>query len=156
MLNYDINLSFYSTSKYSIYSIQRSKYSTSLLSNHYPDKAISFINAHWEMMDDVLLGTVEDIIMENNLDNLRSSPKLRLLDMKNQSLEYFLNFKYPISIYPEDAGGYTVMIPDLSGCMTQGETLEEVVINIEEARQLWIETIYLSNKKEIPRPSRKI
>jgi predicted RNase H-like HicB family nuclease len=75
--------------------------------------------------------------------------------MKNQSLEYFLNLKYPISIYTEDAGGYTAMIPDLPGCMTQGETLEEVVINIEEARQLWIETVYFSNKKEIPRPSRK-
>jgi len=29
-------------------------------------------------------------------------------------------------------------------------------MNIEEARQLWIETVYLSNKKEIPLPSRKI
>jgi antitoxin HicB len=76
--------------------------------------------------------------------------------MKNQSLEYFLTLKYPISIYPEDAGGYTAMILDLPGCMTQGETLEEVVMNIEEARQLWIETVYLSNKKDIPHPSRKI
>jgi predicted RNase H-like HicB family nuclease len=40
--------------------------------------------------------------------------------------------------------------------MTQGETLEEVVFNIEEARRLWIETVYLSNKREIPLPSRKI
>ena len=39
--------------------------------NCNPDKAISFIHAHWETMDDVLLGTVEDIIMENNLDNLQ-------------------------------------------------------------------------------------
>ena len=37
MLNYDINSSFYSTSKYSTYSIQRSQYSPSLLSNHYPN-----------------------------------------------------------------------------------------------------------------------
>jgi len=76
--------------------------------------------------------------------------------MKNQSLEYFLNLQYPISIYPEDTGGYTAMIPDLPDCMTQGETLEEVVMNIEEARQLWIETVYLSNKKDIPRPSTPI
>ena len=76
--------------------------------------------------------------------------------MKNQSLEYFLNLKYPISIYPEYAGGYTAMIPDLPGCMTQGEALEEVVMNIEEARQLWIESVYLSNKREIPRSSRKL
>ena len=47
--------------------------------NCNPDKAISFINAHWETMNDVLLGTVEDIIMENNLDNLRGSPKLMIV-----------------------------------------------------------------------------
>jgi hypothetical protein len=39
--------------------------------NCNPDKAISFINAHWETMDNVLRGTVEDIIMENNLTNLQ-------------------------------------------------------------------------------------
>ncbi|MGK7958478.1 MAG: type II toxin-antitoxin system HicB family antitoxin [Crocosphaera sp.] len=60
----------------------------------------------------------------------------------NNTLDYFLSLKYPISIYPEDEGGYTALIPDLSGCITQGETLEEVVINIEEARELWIETVY--------------
>ena len=76
--------------------------------------------------------------------------------MKNQSLEYFLNLKYPISIYTEDAGGYTAMIADLPDCITQGENLEEVVMNIDEARQLWIETVYLSDKKDIPQPSRKI
>ncbi|MDJ0579892.1 MAG: type II toxin-antitoxin system HicB family antitoxin [Crocosphaera sp.] len=76
-------------------------------------------------------------------------------DSENLYLDYFLYLKYPISIYPEDEGGYTALIPDLPGCITQGETLEEVVINIEEARELWIETVYNSGKKEIPLPSRK-
>jgi predicted RNase H-like HicB family nuclease len=55
--------------------------------------------------------------------------------------------KCPIFTIPEEEGGFTALIPDLPGCMTQGETIEEVVINIEEARQLWIETVYLSGKK---------
>ena len=46
--------------------------------------------------------------------------------MEQQILEYFLSLKYPISIYPEEEGGYTALIPDLPGCITQGETLEEV------------------------------
>ncbi|ACK68247.1 protein of unknown function UPF0150 [Rippkaea orientalis PCC 8801] len=50
----------------------------------------------------------------------------------NRTLDYFLSLKYPISIYPEDEGGYTALITDLPGCITQGETLEEVVININE------------------------
>ena len=55
--------------------------------------------------------------------------------MEQPILEYFLSLKYPISIYPEEEGGYTALIPDLPGCMSQGETLEEVIINIEEARK---------------------
>ncbi|MEA5535390.1 type II toxin-antitoxin system HicB family antitoxin [Crocosphaera sp. XPORK-15E] len=76
-------------------------------------------------------------------------------ELERPSLDYFLSLKYPISIYPEDEGGYTALIPDLPGCITQGETLEEVVMNIEEARELWIETIYNSRKREIPLPSRQ-
>jgi hypothetical protein len=53
--------------------------------------------------------------------------------MEQPPLEYFLSLKYPISIYPEEEGGYTALIPNLPGCMSQGETLGEVIINIEEA-----------------------
>jgi hypothetical protein len=53
--------------------------------------------------------------------------------MEQPILEYFLSLKYPISIYPEEEGGYTALIPDLPRCMSQGETLEEGIINIEEA-----------------------
>ena len=68
-------------------------------------------------------------------------------ELEHPSLDYFLSLKYPISSYPEDEGRYTALIPDLPGCITQGETLEEVVINIEEARKLWIETVY--NKRKL-------
>lgn len=74
---------------------------------------------------------------------------------ERQSLKYYLSLKYPISIYPEEEG-YTVMISDLPGGMTQRETLEEFVFNIEEARELWIETVYASAKKDISLPSKRI
>ena len=45
------------------------------------------------------------------------------------------------------------MIRDLPGCMTQGETLSEAMKNIEETRELWIETVYDTGKKDIPLPS---
>jgi predicted RNase H-like HicB family nuclease len=75
--------------------------------------------------------------------------------MEQQILEYFLSLKYPISIYPEEEGGYTALIPDLPGCITQGKTLEEVMINIEEASEFWIETVYFSGKKAINLPSKR-
>lgn len=34
-----------------------------------------------------------------------------------KSLEYYLSLKYSMSIYPEEEGGDTIMIPDLDGCM---------------------------------------
>ncbi|NMG60979.1 type II toxin-antitoxin system HicB family antitoxin [Geitlerinema sp. P-1104] len=71
-----------------------------------------------------------------------------------KTLEYYLSLKYPMSIYPEDEGGYTVMIPDLPGCLSQGETLEEALANLDESRQLWLETVYFSQKRAIPLPSK--
>lgn len=74
--------------------------------------------------------------------------------INQNSLEYYLSLKYPMSIYPEEEGGYTILIPDLPGCMTQGDTIEEAFANINEARELWIETVYFSQKKAIPQPSK--
>ena len=57
-------------------------------------------------------------------------------------LSFYLELDYPITFYPEEVGGFTVMIKDLPGCVTQGETLEEAFEMIAEARELWIETSY--------------
>jgi predicted RNase H-like HicB family nuclease len=67
--------------------------------------------------------------------------------MEQPILEYFLSLKYPISIYPEEEGGYTALIPDLPGCITQGKTLEEVMINIEEASEFGYRQFILVIKK---------
>ncbi len=68
------------------------------------------------------------------------------------SLDYYLNLKYPIQLFPEPEGGFTVLVPDLPGCVSVGETVEEALRNIEEARQLWIESAY-EHGDEIPLPS---
>ncbi len=74
-------------------------------------------------------------------------------DLQNkQSLENYLTLKYPITLYSEDEGGYVAEIKDLPGCLTQGDTLEETINNINEARELWIETAYEAGDY-IPLPS---
>lgn len=50
-------------------------------------------------------------------------------------LEDYLNLNYPITFYPENEGGYTVMIQDLEGCISEGDTLEEAMTNILDAKQ---------------------
>lgn len=71
---------------------------------------------------------------------------------ERESLEFYLGLKYPVTFYPDPDGGYVAEIKDLPGCMTQGETADEVMSNIEEARSLWIETAY-EHGDEIPLPS---
>ncbi|MBD2571295.1 type II toxin-antitoxin system HicB family antitoxin [Anabaena lutea] len=67
-------------------------------------------------------------------------------------LEYYLNLQYPVTFYPDAEVGYVAEIKDLPGCFTQGETLEETMTNINEARELWIETAYEAGDN-IPLPS---
>lgn len=80
--------------------------------------------------------------------------KLLMMKVKLKSLDYYLSLKYPISFYPESEG-YTAIIKDLPGCMSQGETLSEAMENIEEARELWIETAY-ECEDEIPLPATEV
>lgn len=82
---------------------------------------------------------------------------MKTLKMKKQqieklSLEHYLSLQYPVTLYFDVEGGYVAQIKDLPGCLTQGETLEETITNINEARQLWIETAYEVGD-EIPLPS---
>lgn len=72
--------------------------------------------------------------------------------IEKQPLEYYLNLPYPVTLYPASEGGYVAQIKDLPGCLTQGETLDETMDNINEARELWIETAYEAGD-EIPLPS---
>ena len=39
----------------------------------------------------------------------------------------------------ENEGGYSVWVPDLPGCTSQGETLQEAIDNIQEAICLYLE-----------------
>jgi antitoxin HicB len=71
---------------------------------------------------------------------------------KPKTLEDYLALIYPITLYPEPEGGYTVMIKDLPGCISEGETLEEAVENIKDAKESWLETAW-EFQDNIPLPS---
>jgi antitoxin HicB len=69
-----------------------------------------------------------------------------------ESLEHYLALQYPVRLIAEREGGYTALVPDLEGCMTQGETLEEAAAMADDARRGWIEVEY-ERVNEIPLPS---
>jgi predicted RNase H-like HicB family nuclease len=66
-------------------------------------------------------------------------------------LDYYLSLKYPALLVAEPEGGYTALHPDIEGCVAVGDTPAEALTNLEEARQLWLETAYEHGDK-IPLP----
>lgn len=40
-----------------------------------------------------------------------------------------------------EEGGYTVYVPSLPGCISEGETVEEALKNIREAIELYLEPV---------------
>ena len=47
--------------------------------------------------------------------------------------------KLKVLVRPETDGGYSVSVPALPGCHSQGETLDEALANVREAADLWLE-----------------
>ena len=43
-----------------------------------------------------------------------------------------------VIVHEEPTGGYWAEVPALPGCMTQGETLDEVLANVREAVDGWL------------------
>ena len=56
---------------------------------------------------------------------------------------------------PEDGGGYLATVPDLPGCMSDGETRELAARNVGEAIDAWIEEATALGHS-IPAPSRHL
>jgi len=48
---------------------------------------------------------------------------------------------YRILLTPEDEGGFSVSVPALPGCFTQGETVEEAIEMAKEAISVYIESL---------------
>ncbi len=46
-----------------------------------------------------------------------------------------------VVLEPSEEGGYTVSVPTLPGCMSEGDTKEEALANIKEAIALYLEPV---------------
>lgn len=68
------------------------------------------------------------------------------------------HLEYPVLISPlsiEEGGGFLATVPDLPGCMSDGETPEEAVTNVQDAILAWIEAAKELGRA-IPAPSRQL
>jgi predicted RNase H-like HicB family nuclease len=49
--------------------------------------------------------------------------------------------KVKVILIPAEEGGYTVYIPALPGCISEGDTREKALANIREALELYLEPV---------------
>ena len=47
--------------------------------------------------------------------------------------------KLKVVLEPQEEGGYTVHVPSLPGCISEGDNREEALHNIKEAIELYLE-----------------
>ena len=62
-----------------------------------------------------------------------------------------MSYAYP-AVFEKDGDGYFVFFPDLKGCHTYAETMEEAALNAKEALELYIE-VFLEDKRPLPEPT---
>jgi len=61
--------------------------------------------------------------------------------------------RYPIAIEPGDeTTAFGVVVPDLPGCFSAGDTLDEAIAGAEEAAAVWVDAT-LDAGGDIPTPS---
>lgn len=68
-----------------------------------------------------------------------------------KNLKYYLNLDYTIRLRENQDGTFFAEIEELSGCMTEGDTKEEALEMIEDAKKGWLE-VALKRKISIPEP----
>jgi len=54
-----------------------------------------------------------------------------------------------VILIPDETGGYTVEVPSLPGCISEGDTVDEALANIKEAIDLFIESM-IADGEEVP------
>lgn len=66
------------------------------------------------------------------------------------------NLDYRIVLEPlsvDDGGGFLAMVPDLPGCMSDGESQEEALASVRDAIDAWLDEARRL-QRPIPSPSR--
>jgi len=70
-----------------------------------------------------------------------------------EDLGYYRSLQYGLTVIPDpQSGGYVAKINELPGCITQAESLPELMNMIQDAKRCWLDGA-LQDGIEIPEPS---
>ena len=56
-------------------------------------------------------------------------------------------------IHPAEEGGYWAEVPALPGCITEGDSIEEVMANLKDAIEGWLE---VANSRNVIEPTDRV
>jgi len=71
----------------------------------------------------------------------------------NKDINYYMNLNYRIEMIKNEEGeGYTAYCPELRGCITCADSIENCVEMIEDAKMCWF-TACIEDNIQIPLPS---
>ena len=69
-----------------------------------------------------------------------------------KTLEEYMQLPYKMEfVEDKEEGGYTVVFPELPGCLTCGDTIQEAYDNAVEAKREWIHAA-IEEGRIIPEP----
>ncbi len=107
-------------------------------------------------------GWVDQIKIKTSLDKMiaeadkgyHQKEYVKFADIKeDKTFEYYMSLPYKMIIYPASEGGYVAEIPDLPGCLTQGDNWQDTFEMIQDAKAAWID-IAMQDGKDIPAPNK--
>lgn len=71
----------------------------------------------------------------------------------NKDLSYYMGLNYKIEIIADkEEGGYALSCPELKGCITCADNIEEGIKMLEDAKKCWF-TACIEDGIEIPKPN---
>jgi predicted RNase H-like HicB family nuclease len=56
-------------------------------------------------------------------------------------------------IHPAEEGGYWAEVPALPGCITEGDSIEEVMANLKDAIEGWLD---VANSRNVIEPTDRV
>ena len=69
-----------------------------------------------------------------------------------KTIDEYLSLPYRMEIVPDmDEGGFVISYPDLPGCLSSGETVEQAIANAADAKKAWLEAA-IEDGITIPEP----
>lgn len=70
----------------------------------------------------------------------------------SKNLDYYMSLGYRIEVIPDESeGGFTLHCPELYGCITCAETIEQGFVMLEDAKRSWFASC-IEDNMPIPEP----